>query len=565
MAQNNRTGTGFTNISNILNANAGNRLAQGVAQRISDVGTRASGDISKAYSDFQTQADTADTTSADKQKAQDLLSKYSEPQAKAAGVSTPSTSEGISPSQDTGFFQNIRQGSYQGPQNIQNYQDLQNQAQRAKSFGQMSQTGTGRQQLLRQTVANPAYTQGQNRLDTLLLGQGEQAPLSAARRTTQNLAQVAGDVQTQAQNYAQQKAQNFEKLKSDVFGQSGLIAGAQGTISDAVKQQYNAARQAEAQKQALARFTTGYATGQQNTLDTSEIAKSNPDLDLSKFKVENGKIIGTNLATDENLLVKDFAGNVIGVKANASDSKPIQTTVPGSPYDRSAISPEGLKAGFKTFTDKLIASGIDPKIVEEMYGSPENYDKNIQAMIANQNLNMVNALQNQLSKQRGYDFWDVLNSRYLGNFDKYVTGELTPQQRELLKMQGLGDFSKAGSLYNYLWGNTWYNNLFNNLAGKYQTELEQTGKPQGIFSTNETMTPDSVLSRSYQQVADQLNKQLADLNPNTFSEEMVATPEQKQRFAALQQFMGTPSAEQKYKDITSPGYTVKPIKLTPPV
>lgn len=100
-------------------------------------------------------------------------------------------------------FRNIRQtGGYTGPQQleqVQGYKETQQAAQQASEAAKMAGTETGQQQLLRRTFERPNYTQGETKLDQVLL-MGNQG----AKQNLSNLSQKYSDLY----NVFNQKAQD---------------------------------------------------------------------------------------------------------------------------------------------------------------------------------------------------------------------------------------------------------------------------------------------------------------------------------------------------------------------
>lgn len=84
----------------------------------------------------------------------------------------------LSQEQKTQFQQQRKTGGYTGPQQLEQvsgYKEAQQAAQKASDAAKMAGTETGQQDLLKQTFARPSYTQGQVKLDQVLLGGNQQA------------------------------------------------------------------------------------------------------------------------------------------------------------------------------------------------------------------------------------------------------------------------------------------------------------------------------------------------------------------------------------------------------
>lgn len=84
----------------------------------------------------------------------------------------------LSQEQKTQFQQQRQTGGYTGPQQLEQvsgYKETQQAAQKASDAAKMAGTESGQQELLKQTYARPSYTQGQVKLDQVLLGGNQQA------------------------------------------------------------------------------------------------------------------------------------------------------------------------------------------------------------------------------------------------------------------------------------------------------------------------------------------------------------------------------------------------------
>lgn len=99
-------------------------------------------------------------------------------------------------------FSKYRTGVYKGPKELQDFQTLLGNASQAEQVGDLTRSTGGRQELLRRFVGGDGYTQGQQRLDTMLLGQQNQGELNQARKATRGLEEDTMDANAQAGNVA---------------------------------------------------------------------------------------------------------------------------------------------------------------------------------------------------------------------------------------------------------------------------------------------------------------------------------------------------------------------------
>lgn len=220
-------GTGFTNLSKVLQANKGNRLGQtvsgGIQQQVQGVQSK----VKSAQEQFQEEAqkNRLDTPEA-AAKRQDILGRFA-PSSGASGVpqvgqapqQTGSSNTAQQPAQspvseeEIKDFTKFRTGTYTGPKELKDSASLTGQAQQAEELGGLAKSEGGRQELLKQFVGGRNYTTGQRQLDTTILGQQPGQLGAAARQARGATEQVAGANQ-QAANLAQEYAG-----RAKIFGQ----------------------------------------------------------------------------------------------------------------------------------------------------------------------------------------------------------------------------------------------------------------------------------------------------------------------------------------------------------
>ena len=161
-----KQGSGFTNINRVMQANQGNKLGQTVGSGVQQQGQQVQNQLGQAQQQFgkQSQANRLDTI----QNQQLFQQGLQDPTKLAADQSNISK------------FQNILSGKYQGPQGLQNADQLAAQAASAQQMGQALGSEGGRQSLLQRFVGGNQYGQGQQTLDAMLLGAGPQQALNQA-------------------------------------------------------------------------------------------------------------------------------------------------------------------------------------------------------------------------------------------------------------------------------------------------------------------------------------------------------------------------------------------------
>lgn len=219
----------FTNIQNYLKANqpGANKLASNVSSNISNVGQQAKQGLQQEQSAFDTQSQQGRLVKgqADVQ-AQNIIQNAGQ---QVYGAGTEANKDVV------GQFQRISSGQYQGPQSFQNLDTIRAKGQQAQQMGSLSGTEGGRFTLLRQMFSNPQYSQGQTKLDQLLLG-NKSGQLRQARQQVAALPQTIDVAANQAQNRAQaytQEAQSVgEQVRKQLQEQTNLT---EQQINDRVK------------------------------------------------------------------------------------------------------------------------------------------------------------------------------------------------------------------------------------------------------------------------------------------------------------------------------------------
>lgn len=221
---NQQKGSGYTNIQKIITANQGNKLGQAVGGGVQQAGQGLQNNLNTSQNQFQQQtAQNQFNTQANQQLVGNVLANPD--QYGTSGQNNPN-------SQQAGQFQNLISGTYQGPTNLANAAQLQGQAQDVGQLNKALGSQAGQAGLLQRFVGNPQYNQGQQNLDSLLLGQTGGQDLSAARRATAGLGNKVNNALLGAQTQGQQatsQAQQFGKQVQDQFGNtvSGLNTGLQ--------------------------------------------------------------------------------------------------------------------------------------------------------------------------------------------------------------------------------------------------------------------------------------------------------------------------------------------------
>lgn len=195
MSFNNKVGSGFTNIQKYLGANKDNKLGSTINSGIQNQVQQTQNNLSSAQNEFQNQLNS---------------NKYNVDEGKNL-INGATSADSVTDDQAK-RFQQLKAGMYQGPQALNNAQQLQGQAQDTKQLGQATGTTAGRYGLLQKYAGRGQYNQGQQRLDNLILGQTGQQDLNQARRSTAGIDnQVSGALNVAGQQ-AQQAATNNQQV-----------------------------------------------------------------------------------------------------------------------------------------------------------------------------------------------------------------------------------------------------------------------------------------------------------------------------------------------------------------
>lgn len=223
-------GTGFTNIQRVIGANQGNKLGAAVVGGIQKVGEQAQQGVNQAKQDYNTQLQQNQLGSPENQAA-------------STGLINRAMSGGTISDKEAEQAAKFRGGQYTGPTDLANSNVLLGRAAEAEQLGKLGASEGGRQGLLQRFVGAPQYTQGQQKLDTLLLGANSNA-LNQARGATQGLSgQALRQVQgaraqgEEAQNQAQQFGKQFTE---SLTGKTGEIGAAQKAALEAAQGQETA-------------------------------------------------------------------------------------------------------------------------------------------------------------------------------------------------------------------------------------------------------------------------------------------------------------------------------------
>lgn len=257
--QNQQQGTGYTNLNRVFEANKGNVLGQSVAGNVQKQVGNVQNQLGEQQKQFQSEADKNKIgTDTDKQNRDAVIGRFNDPSGVAGQVSD----------QDISAFEKYRSGTYAGPTALKDTASLQNTANQLRSqVSNFSPSGT--QELLRRSVGGNRYTQGQQRLDSLLMDKSKLVPVQRQASTLGqqvNRADLAAS--GQAELYKNQARQFADETQSQL--NQGLTS-----IDTSVQKQLADAQSAEARRQASVKAIQDAATNKQKFTDDLVVQNSN--------------------------------------------------------------------------------------------------------------------------------------------------------------------------------------------------------------------------------------------------------------------------------------------------
>lgn len=261
--QKQQQGTGYTNLNRLFQASSGNQLGQKVAGNIQQQIGNVQSQLGEQQKQFQTESEKGQLGGeADIAKRKEVIGRFTD--APTDGSVGSGRSDATQPStEDLASFEKFRAGQYGGPQGLKDIGGLSNTAAQLK--GQVSNfSPSGTQELLRRSVGGDRYTQGQQRLDSLLMNRSALTPV---QRQASGLGQQINRADLAASGQAElakSQAQKFgeetgEQLTAGMTGIDTSITGKGGSLEKAMEVEKN--------RQNILRDIMYYGTGSREQLD----------------------------------------------------------------------------------------------------------------------------------------------------------------------------------------------------------------------------------------------------------------------------------------------------------
>lgn len=219
------TGTGYTNLNRFLGANAGNQLGAKVSGNLQNQIGTVQNTLNDEKTSFEKEAEKNRLDTTENAAARDSI---------IGRFSSPSTAGGTLAEDDVNKVTQFRGGQYTGPTGLNDTTALSQQAQDlAAQTGNLSSSGT--QELLRRTIGGGRYTQGQQRLDSILM---DRSGLRQVGREAQALGSDVNRANLAAQGQAQALSGQAAQFGTDTTNQlnnalTGLDTEAQSQLATA--------------------------------------------------------------------------------------------------------------------------------------------------------------------------------------------------------------------------------------------------------------------------------------------------------------------------------------------
>jgi hypothetical protein len=325
-------GTGFTNLSKYLQAgqgtggsnSAGGQLGNAINQGVSNQANQFNQNLGTSQNQFNTNV------------SQNSLGNYNDPtnqnsanvKSTINGLLNPSGGTTSQPNTATsGQFQNYLSGNYAGPTSLGNTQQLGLQSNNLQQLGQSTQSAGGIGGLLQQFAGgqNKQYNQGEQGLDSLLVGQQGQAGLNAANRTANQTSQQYNAALQNASQTANQAALQNKNFATSTLG---ALQGAVNPIDTSLQQAsiaQNTANQASIAPISTLAANIGEVLAKQGITSTSTPQQQAAGL---QSLINQGFINSSNIGQLD--IGNDYAGNInLNNLQAALQNQTAPTTTPG--------------------------------------------------------------------------------------------------------------------------------------------------------------------------------------------------------------------------------------------
>jgi hypothetical protein len=227
---NRQQGTGFTNIQKIVNANQGNQLGNVVTSGINNQINQGEQNLNNQVQQFTTQEQANAINPNNTGQLQGIINGITG-NTYGGQSATPTSAQ-------NSVFSNALNSSYGGPTSLANTQQLQQQTAQAQALAQLAGSTGGRQALLQNYVGGPNYNQGNQMLDTLLLGNQANTVLNQAN---QGANQLNTNVNNAINNATSTAAQQQQQAAANISQAQGLLNSGLANVTSQDQNAYNTA------------------------------------------------------------------------------------------------------------------------------------------------------------------------------------------------------------------------------------------------------------------------------------------------------------------------------------
>lgn len=221
-------GSGYTNTQNYVNANQGNKLGQTIGTAIGQTAQEEQNQTKAAQDKFNTDIG---KSVQDIKSGQNIYNQLGNVNFATDSNNSSNILTDLGTDENAAAVQDLGQG-YQGPTGLNNAERLSNQASDLKQTAGGLTSYAGRQAALQRFIGGPQYTQGQQTLDNLLLGQNDQ-PLRDARRQSNvasaNALNAIGSAQSMGSNTGAQYGQVASDVNTGITNTAGNFSGTMDT------------------------------------------------------------------------------------------------------------------------------------------------------------------------------------------------------------------------------------------------------------------------------------------------------------------------------------------------
>jgi hypothetical protein len=367
--QNQRPGTGFTNLQSILGANNPNQLTSNIAGNLQNTANQAVSNLSNAQNNFEQAANQGNLANAQNQtEVTNTLNNVTNPSNSNFnyGQFNLSSNNPFYTSQTGSDFGKFLGGQYSGPSDINNISQIQGQLNNAQQLGQDVNTQAGKVGLLQNYIgsANPQYNFGEQNLDAALLG-GPQ--LNQAAQGTYGLGGLGAQAQQAALNTAAQ-----DTAASQAFGQNtqqqlaNATAGVNQNVQNTVNQDLTNYNNALSGIQALNPATNpGTTQMSAQTAALTGIAPNTQTFNINPYNYATPEQApnAQNAATSQEVAQLQALNQLSGGAGGNAPQLSNLTYNPAVPYTFNLTGPTGYQAAVNTANQNLqnaLATAPDP-------------------------------------------------------------------------------------------------------------------------------------------------------------------------------------------------------------